>query len=217
MSELNNPLFENQREFLERQKEEYKHALMGDVDQIKTQGQEIGKKAAIAGGVLLAGLLVKRMISGSDKKNKKDKKNKQKSSDIDRMGYSRPITPTTFSDYDSYVHDQEDDYTLASDAMPHASYAAYEDDVNPVHENDDVTPVHEDYVSSVQKNKKSFFNSNLGKVLTTQIVTLAIVYAGKKAEEYLNSVSENNDIAEKPIVVTEIETTEFIVPEKDAL
>lgn len=191
MSDLNNPLFENQREFLERQKEEYKHALMGDVDQIKTQGQEIGKKAAIAGGVLLAGYLVTRMFSGSGKKEKKEK---EESFD---MGYSKPITGTTFSDYDSYVHDQEDDYTLSSEQMPH-TYE--EEDTNPD-----------------KQSKKSFLKSNLGKVLTTQAVTLALVYAGKKAEEYLNSVSENNDIAEKPILVTEIETTEFIIPEKDAL
>lgn len=192
MSDLNNPLFENQREFLERQKEEYKHALMGDVDQIKTQGQEIGKKAAIAGGVLLAGYLVTRMFSGS-KKGKKDKEGKQESADMD---YTTPVTGTTFSEYDSYLHDQEDVYTLSSEQMPHALYE------------EDETPD--------KQSKKSFFKSNLGKVLTTQAVTLALVYAGKKAEEYLNSVSENNDLAEKPIVVTEIETTEFIIPEKDA-
>ncbi len=200
MSELNNPLFENQREFLERQKEEYKHALMGDVDQIKTQGQEIGKKAAIAGGVLLTGLLLKRLFSGSGKKEKKDKKNKKGAYD---MGYSKPITGTTFSDYDSYVHDQEDDYTLASEDMPHTHYN-YEDD-------------QEEHDTLDKQDQKSFLKSSLGKVLTTQVVTLALVYAGKKAEEYLNSVSENNDIAEKPIVVTEIETTESIIPEKDAI
>ena len=71
MSDLNNPLFDNQREFLERQKEEYKHALMGDVEQIKNQGQEIGKKVAIAGGVVLAGYLIKRMFAGGKKKPQK--------------------------------------------------------------------------------------------------------------------------------------------------
>ena len=76
MSELSNPIFDNEREFLERQKEEYKNALKGDVDQIKTQGQEIGKKAAVAGGVLLAGYLVKRMFSGGKKKDKAEKAEK---------------------------------------------------------------------------------------------------------------------------------------------
>ena len=70
MSELKNPLFDNERELLERQKEEYKSALMGDVAQLKTQSQEIGKKVAIAGGVLMAGLLLSRMFGGSKKKVK---------------------------------------------------------------------------------------------------------------------------------------------------
>lgn len=190
MSDLNNPLFENQREFLERQKEEYKNALMGDVDQIKSQGQDIGKKVAVAGGVLLAGFLVKRLFSGGKKKSKKDETDSFETSYTNTAGRS-------FNDYDSYVHEQEDEYTLSSEQMPHAQY--------------------EDPLEEEAKEKKSFFQSGLGKVLTTQAVTLALVYAGKKAEEYLNSVSENNDIAEKPLVVTEIETTELIIPEKDAL
>jgi len=194
MSDLNNPLFENQREFLERQKEEYKNALMGDVDHIKTQGQEVGKKAAIAGGVLLAGLLVKRMFS-----SRKKKKQRKQQHDAVESFYTQPAG-STFSDYDSYVHEQEDDYTFSSEQMPHAH--------------------HEEVIEEQETSKKkgkSFLKSDLGKVLTTQAVTLLLMYVGKMAEEYLNSVSENNDIAEEPVVVTEIETTEFIIPEKDAL
>jgi hypothetical protein len=194
MSDLSNPLFENQREFLERQKEEYKHALMGDVDQIKNQGQEIGKKAALAGGVLVAGLLIKRLFSSSSEKKEKKTKRKKKTSET---SYVKSAPGTTFSDYDSYMHEQEDAYTLSSERMHHAE-----------HEHDADTDT---------SDKKSFFNSNLGKVLTTQVVTLAMIYVGKKVEEYLNDVSENNDIAKEPVVVTEIETTEFIIPEKDAL
>lgn len=195
MSDLNNPLFDNQREFLERQKEEYKNALMGDVDQIKSQGQEIGKKAAIAGGVLLAGYLVKRMFSSGKKKLKKHKKDSSKK-DLNESVYATS-TGGTFNDYDSYVHEQEDNYTISSERMPHA--------------------VHEETYTETEKKEKSFLKSGIGKVLTTQVVTLLLVYAGKMAEEYINTVSENNDIAEEPIVVTEIETTEYIIPEKDAL
>lgn len=77
MSEISNPLFDNEREFLERQKEEYKRALMGDVDQIKSQGQEISKKVAIAGGVLFAGWLLKRAFSGGSKKKSEDRQKRQ--------------------------------------------------------------------------------------------------------------------------------------------
>src|SRR5688500_1316516 len=107
MSELSNPIFDNEREFLERQKEEYKSALMGDVDQIKTQGEEIGKKAAMAGGVLLAGYLLKRAFSGGNKKAKagkakkeKKKKNKQKQS----VATSRVSTPVI--DYDAIIQER---------------------------------------------------------------------------------------------------------------
>jgi hypothetical protein len=206
MSELNNPLFDNEREFLERQKEEYKRALMGDVDQIKSQGQDIGKKAALVGGVLLAGWLVKRMFSGSKNKVKSGKKSKS-----GKRGRNEPRgtfvaaaypahTSTPLIDYDSYVHEQEDDYTLSSERMPHAYHTG-----------------------EVKKKPEPFLSSKLGTALTQQVLALLVMYGTKKLEEYLNSVSENNDIAVKPTVaepvvaVTEIETTEYIVPEKDAI
>jgi len=189
MSELNNPLFEDQREFLERQKEEYRNALKGDVNHIKTQGQEIGKKAALAGGVLLAGLLLKRLFSSRKKKVKHTKYQPAKAK-------APHAAATAFNDYDSYVHDQEAEYTLSSENMPYTKAGK---------------PV------KVKNTNQSFLGSGVGKVLTTQVVTLLLVYAGKKMEEYLNSVSENNDIAEKPLVVTKTETTAYIIPEKDAL
>jgi hypothetical protein len=52
MAELHNPLFEDEKEFLERQKLEYERALLGDVDHIKEKTQEVGKYAAIGAGVL---------------------------------------------------------------------------------------------------------------------------------------------------------------------
>ncbi|WP_266203689.1 hypothetical protein [Pontibacter kalidii] len=206
MSELNNPLFDNEREFLERQKEEYKRALMGDVDQIKSQGQDIGKKAAMVGGVLLAGWLVKRMFSGGKKKGKPGKKAKagKKGKNESRGTFVAAAYPAHMStpliDYDSYVHEQEDAYTLSSEQMPNVYHA-----------------------EGVKKKPEPFLKSKLGTALTQQAMALLVLYATKKLEEYLNSVSENNDIAAKPTVaepvvaVTEIETTEYIVPEKDAI
>ena len=52
MSDLNNPLFESQKEFLERQKQEYKNALLSDVQDLKEQSQKVGKTLLIAGGAL---------------------------------------------------------------------------------------------------------------------------------------------------------------------
>ncbi|GAB3825589.1 hypothetical protein GCM10028895_35380 [Pontibacter rugosus] len=121
MSELNNPLFDNEREFLERQKEEYKNALMGDVDQIKSQGQEIGKKVAVAGGVLLAGWLVKRMFSGGKKKikeakaNKKDKKHDTTVTHIANASASQDKTVI--------YHQEEDDFFLPTEDLEQKQHA----------------------------------------------------------------------------------------------
>lgn len=197
MSELSNPIFNNEREFLERQKEEYKNALMGDVDQIKTQGQEIGKKAAMVGGVVLAGYLLKRMFGGGKKKDKaakakKDKKDKRKQS----VATHTPPVTTPVIDYDSIVHEQEDGYTISSERMHHAGQ-----------------PIE----TGKEASSGGLLDSPVAKVLTQQAMAFLLVYAGKKLEEYLHSVSENNDIAASPVVVTEIETTEYIVPKEDAI
>ncbi|WP_162054008.1 hypothetical protein [Pontibacter pamirensis] len=236
MSELTNPLFNNEREFLERQKEEYKNALIGDVDQIKSQGQEYGKKAAMAGGVLLAGYLLKRMISGGAskvksikaerKKKKKEKKNAIKSmvateNHVTHVPSSTPVidadvrqrhvrlvaASTPIIDYDSLMHEQEDEYTISSEHMPHAdqSHSSNNDTLDKTKK-------------KVKSKAKGLKRSGVGKVLTQQAVAFLLIYAGKKLEEYLHSVSENNDIAAKPVVeVTEIETTEYIVPKEDAI
>jgi hypothetical protein len=194
MSELSNPLFDNERELLERQKEEYKNALMGDVDQIKTQSQQVGKKVAIAGGVLLAGLLVRRMFSGGGKKKAKKEKRVKKQKAPLHVSHNATATNNVV-DYDSMLHEQEDDYTLSSEHMPHARQPE----------------------SKNTGKSKSFMNSGVTKLITSQLTALLMVYITKKVEEYLHSVSENNDIAPKPTGVTEIQTTEYNYPDEDAI
>lgn len=205
MSELSNPIFNNEREFLERQKEEYKSALMGDVDHIKSQGQEIGKKAAIAGGVLLAGYLLKRMFSGGKKKAKAVKASRKKSTK--KQPVATPPVSTPVIDYDSIMHEQEDHYTISSERMHHTGTS---------HPGARTGAVPKEKAASEKAG--GIMDSQLAKVLTQQAVAFLLVYAGKKVEEYLQSVSENNDIAAKPVVeVTQIETTEYIVPEENAI
>ncbi|MBF8963178.1 hypothetical protein I0P70_07980 [Pontibacter sp. FD36] len=207
MSETNNPLFDNERELLERQKEEYKNALMGDVDQIKTQGQQMGKKVAIAGGVLVAGLLLKSMFSGGKKKIKKLKNkkalksSKSHSKETDALGFNKyahdqedsyTVRNADVAGYNSFVHEQEDDYTLSSERMPHKSQQQ--------------TGV-----------SKSFVNSELMQVISQQVMALLLVYLTKKVEEYLSTVSKNSDIAAAPVEVTEVETIAYTIPEEDAI
>jgi hypothetical protein len=189
MSELSNPLFENERDFLERQKEEYKNALMGDVDQIKTQSQEIGKKAAVAGGVILAGYLLKRMISGGNKKKAKKVKKAN-----DKGSHKIPVT-AQMDAYDSMVHEQEDEYTLSSERMPHAEHSK----------------------PKAKKKSKSFTESSVVKVISSQAAALLMMYISKKVSDHLNTISENDDIAAAPIVAPETETTEYIAPKENVI
>ncbi|MDO6390663.1 hypothetical protein Q4E40_11045 [Pontibacter sp. BT731] len=210
MSEIINPLFDNERELLERQKEEYKKALMGDVDQIKTQGQQIGKKVAIAGGVLVAGLLLRSMFSGGKKKvktlkgRKAAKQSKYAAREADIPGFNRytyeqeggyTASNADVAGYDSFVHEQEDAYTLSSERMPHAQRA----------------PQQQTGVS------RSFVSPELMQVISQQVMALLLVYLTKKVEEYLSTVSKNSDIAAAPIEVTEIETIAYTIPEEDAI
>lgn len=75
MAELHNPLFEDEKEFLERQKLEYERALLGDVDHIKEKTQEVGKYAAIGVGLLGGIWLISKALRG------------RKDSDDDDEGY----------------------------------------------------------------------------------------------------------------------------------
>lgn len=207
MSEITNPLFDSERELLERQKEEYKKALMGDVDHLKTQSQQIGKKVAIAGGVLVAGLLLRSLFGGGKKKDKalkggkaakQPKRSKKESAIPSSYRYTQEQDDTYtagIAGYDSFVHEQEDAYTLSSERMPHAQ-----------HEQQPQTGV-----------AKSFVNSELMQVISQQLMVLLLVYLTKKVEEYLSTVSKNSDIAAAPIEVTEIETIAYTIPEEDAI
>ena len=193
MSETKNPLFDNERELLERQKEEYKNALIGDVEQIKTQGQQIGKKVAIAGGILVAGLLLRSLFGGGKKKSKKVRQHEASL----RISHSTTAPVAAgMADYDSMIEEQEDAYTLSSMHTPH----------------------HLQTENPSTSASKSFMKSELAQMLTQQLTTLLLLYLTKKVDEYLKSVSEkNSDIAATPVEVTEIETIEYIIPQENAV
>jgi hypothetical protein len=201
MSDLNNPLFDNQREFLERQKEEYKNALMGDVDQIKNQGQEIGKKVAIAGGVVVAGLLLRRMFAGSDKKkaSKVAKAKKGGEAATGTIPVSHPIP-----DYDPIAHRTVTDFT-AEEPMA-------------------VTAAKQKAKKDKQQKKKSgpgmvqrFMSSPYARTMALEGVALLVAYVTKKAAERMHTESENTDIAAKAVPATEADPVVQSASEKHAI
>ena len=70
MSELQNPLFDEEKEFLEHKKLEYERALRGDVDHIKDQSVVVGKVALVGAGLAGGVWLIAKLIGGKKRKRK---------------------------------------------------------------------------------------------------------------------------------------------------
>ena len=70
MSELQNPLFEEEKEFLERKKLEYERALRGDVDHIKDQSVKVGKVALVGAGLAGSVWLISKLFGGKKRKRR---------------------------------------------------------------------------------------------------------------------------------------------------
>lgn len=73
MSELQNPLFDEEKEFLERKKLEYERALRGDVEHIKDQSVMVGKVALVGAGLAGGIWLITKAFGGKKRKRKAEK------------------------------------------------------------------------------------------------------------------------------------------------
>jgi len=188
MSEVNNPLFENQKEFLERQKDEYKNALLSDVSQLKTQSQQIGKTLLIAGGTL-AGLW---MVSSAFRNKKKGKTAQLK------KGKTLAL-PTASSNLKA-------DNIVKSDGSLN-----YEEALNQ-------EPVYGAHNSQPQQGPsfiQSFLHSDITKAVTQQATAFLLVFLTKKLEEYLQHNVKINDIASSR--EPETRDIDFSYHEEDAI
>ncbi len=108
MTEPTNPLFDDEKEFLERKKLEYERALRGDVEVIKEQTVHVGKLALIGAGVASGiWLLTKAFGGGSKAKPKHKKKHK---------GKHKP-QPGSFEDYAGFDGYADDDHEQELDAL----------------------------------------------------------------------------------------------------
>lgn len=107
--ELNNPLFEDEREFLERKKQEYERALRGDVEHIKEQGTQVGKVALVGAGLAGSVWLITKVLGSGKGKRKKNKAKKNRYADDshdDEQDYSS-----------RYDFDADDDFDLDDEAF----------------------------------------------------------------------------------------------------
>jgi hypothetical protein len=125
MSEPNNPLFEDEKEFLERKKLEYERALRGDVEEIKEQTLQVGKVALVGAGVVGGIWLLVKAFSGSKPKKKhKHKKARHEEYFEDYAGFDG------FEDdnHDQELHDLTSTYHSPEYAYDHADRYGAESD-----------------------------------------------------------------------------------------
>lgn len=113
MSDLQNPLFDEEKEFLERKKLEYERALRGDVDHIKDQSVKVGKVAAV--GVGLAGgiWLITKAFSG-----KKKKKHNPYVEDADDYGHDGSGSYDYANGFDTHDFDRDEAFDADDETGP---------------------------------------------------------------------------------------------------
>jgi hypothetical protein len=134
MSELQNPLFEEEKEFLERKKLEYERALRGDVEHIKDQSVMVGKVALVGAGLAGGVWLISKLFGGKKRKaRKKAKHDNYFEGEYDEAGHDYEFGSN------HHLGEQEDGY---DDGLAHKSAAAsaqaFTDQYDYNHEADDL-------------------------------------------------------------------------------
>lgn len=210
MSDLQNPIFEDEKEFLERQRLEYKNALISEVTGLKNQTTQYGKGALLLGGALAGVWMVSKLVSGGKKKKKKKKKKAalkmlQSQSQNPQAGFYLPDSQPTASqpapgEYAaSPVTDDEVNFGSALDFnQPKeegnaALYSTPAKFFNPEVKGSNYA-LHNHYYGGGGSGARSqsFLHSEFAKTIATQAMAFLLVYLSKKAEEYL---TKNHDIA----------------------
>ena len=203
MSDLHTPVFDNEREFLERQKQEYKNALLSDVEELKEQTTQVGKGALLLGGALAGVWLISKLVSGGSKKRKKKKKKAavkllQSQSQNPRSGfYLKDAPPQTYREPDNEVNfgSPLDFNQPVTDEGNSAFYNTPAKFFDPDQQNmPSHYALHQHYHAANENGAKtgSFLQNDLVKSLATQAMAFLLVYLSKKAEEIL---LKNVDIA----------------------
>lgn len=118
MTEPTNPLFEDEKDFLERKKLEYERALRGDVEEIKENTVQAGKIALVGAGVVGGIWLLSKAFGGGKAKKKKHKHRKHRPEFEDYAGFDG------FDENDQELSDLSADFQPGDyDYDPNYAYA----------------------------------------------------------------------------------------------
>ncbi|WP_375436215.1 hypothetical protein [uncultured Hymenobacter sp.] len=244
MAEPTNPLFEDEKEFLERQKLEYERALLGEVDgikeDIKVKTQQIGKYAAIGAGVIGGVWLLSKAFGGPKKyKPKHDRElsggsGKQRSARALRKGSQGGINYAVNDDLGARTgHYADRGFQTPASERAHIAPDVYhaqavEPDADPFRplpsvyqgyqgrsQQYDESDHSEGSSSIVADTFRSFLQSDTGKVLIAQATAVLMAVVAKKVGEYM-PMFKNPDLASTPQQEPETRDIEFTFHDDDA-
>ncbi|SDY02016.1 hypothetical protein [Hymenobacter psychrophilus] len=242
MTELHNPLFEDEKEFLERQKLEYERALMGDVQDIKQKTRQLGKYAAVGAGIMGGIWLVSKVFGSSKSEKKEAKALKSAGKNVSKKlkaSSGRPFASTTV---DTAVADdlgfggrrlrssmpatgnstpETDPFKPATDynavAQPTSLATRQSEQEQPQDAHNGSAQQHNDASSIMASTFNAFMQSDTGKMLVAQATAVALAFVAKKAGEYL-PILKNTDLAssDEPRKEPETRDIEFTYHDDDA-
>ncbi len=153
MTEPNNPLFEDEKEFLERKKLEYERALRGDVEEIKEQTIQVGKVALVGAGVVGGIWLLTKAFGSRKHKPKKKHKHKKGGKQEDYFGDYAGFDGYEDDNHDQELHDLTATYHSPEYAYDHADrYAAESDGFYQAGSQVDPDYLTEDYLGDADDN-----------------------------------------------------------------
>ncbi|AHJ99885.1 hypothetical protein [Hymenobacter swuensis] len=232
MADLHNPLFEDEKEFLERQKQEYERALIGDVEEIKAKTQEVSKYVAIGAGVLGGIWLLSKAFGSGKRKKELAHADEYARHQLKTPRPRRPLATTTVDTavaddlgFGSGHHQYDRGRTHTAPASERADIApdVYHTDADPFQPTSAATsssalttsayraepqPKSSEASSILASAVKSFLQSDTGKLLVAQASAVLMAYVAKKAGEYL-PILKNPDLASSGPTQTEPETRDI--------
>ncbi|WP_303309628.1 hypothetical protein [Hymenobacter sp. BT730] len=243
MADLHNPLFEDEKEFLERQKLEYERALMGDVEDIKEQTQRIGKYALIGAGVAGGIWLIARAFRSRPSEEDDFEDDEQLDYHPGKSLHSRHRRPA-YSPVDTAESDDlgfgagPHQYDRGSQMPSNHERADLAPDVYHTDSEDPFPPL-DNPISQYTRSARSttpalrpqqptssassimadafnvFLKSDTGKMLIAQVSAVLMAYVAKKVGEYL-PVDKNNDLATAPAAQPATQDIDFTYHHDDA-
>lgn len=230
MADLHNPLFEDEKEFLERQKLEYERVLLGEVEGIKAKTQIVSRYAAIGAGMLGGVWLLSKAFGGKKKSaalqnDGEYRRHQLKGATPPRRAKASTAVDTAVADdlgFGTSQHHYDRGNTHSHSERAQIAPDVYHTDADPFRplgfeessayrslpQSRPATHAAADDSSVLVSVVKAFLQSDTGKLLVAQASAVLMAYVAKKASEYL-PVLKNPDLASSGPVPAEPETRDI--------